>query len=122
MTDSDVEYDQTEQRLSHLETKQDQTDGKLDELIDMVRRFTGGRPVTHGQAERDTEDRLDRPSSVAEQVRAELAKARADADAEAAASADKSDRESMRERLARLEEKAPLPPQPRRQRVMWGNR
>lgn len=101
-----------EDRVERLETSQGTILGKLDELL--------GR--AHGAAEDHTERRLGRPSSVEDQVRAELEradKARSEAADKAAA---KKNHETLAERLARLEEKPPEAPQPRRQRMMWGPR
>lgn len=99
-------------RVERLETSQSTILGKLDELL--------GR--THKAAAEHTEQRLDRPSSVEEQVRAELDRK----DRERADAADKQaqakERETLAQRLAKLEEKPPQAPQPRRQRVMWGPR
>ena len=95
----------TEDRLDRLEEK-------LDQLLS----------VSHGQAEQTTEQRLNRPSTIQEQVRAELARAEAERQASADADADKSERESIREQLAKLQETPPAQPQPRRQRIMWGPR
>ena len=103
-----------EQRVERLEHGQQAQDSKLDQILAMLS-GTKQPPVTHETAERQTEERLDRPSSVAEMVRAELARAKAETD-------EKSERETIGQRLAKLEEKQPEPPQPRRQRVMWGDR
>ena len=121
MTSSDPETERI-QSIDSLAQRQDKVEGKLDQVLAAIEKFTGGPPATHQQAERQAEERLDRPSSVAEQVRAELAKAVQDRASRQAADDDKSEREQMRERLAKLEEKQPEPPQPRRQRVMFGPR
>ena len=85
--------------------------------------LVGGQPpVSHAQAQQDTEQHLNRPTSVEEQVRSELARAKAEQDAAAAADAKAAEQETLGQRVAKLEEKTPEPPQPRRQRVMWGNR
>lgn len=115
MTDTESERIQS---IDSLAEKVEQHDGKLDQILGVLDRLTGGsatRPVTHERAQADEERHLDRSTSVAEQVRAELARAQAE-------TTEKQEKESVAERLARLEEKAPLPPQPRRQRVMWGKR
>jgi hypothetical protein len=108
------------QSIDSLAERQNRVEGKLDQLLNMV--TGGGKLVSHGQAQQDTEDRLDRPSSVAEQVRAELAKAEQDRASRSAAEDEKAEREQMKADLAALREKPPAPPQPRRQRVMWGSR
>src|ERR1700733_106818 len=101
-----------EDRVESLETGQKSIIGKLDELI-------GG---VHAKAAEHTETRLGRPTSVEDQVRAELERADAKRKADAEPAADKADRESIKERLAKLAEVPPVAPQPRRQRFMWGPR
>jgi hypothetical protein len=97
------------------ETRLDRLERKLDELL-------AGRTPAHAAAEQHEEKHLDRPSTIEEQVRAELKraeqeKAKADADEQA-----KSEQQTIREQLAKLTESKPVAPQPRRQRVMWGPR
>jgi hypothetical protein len=99
-------------RVESLETGQSKILGKLDELI-------GGG---HAKAEAHEERRLDRPSTIEEQVRAELDRKDREARTAAEKDAEKSERDTMRETLAKLTEAAPVQPQPRRQRVMWGKR
>jgi xanthine dehydrogenase iron-sulfur cluster and FAD-binding subunit A len=99
-------------RIDRLERGQTSILGKLDELI-------GG---AHAKAEQHEAGHLGRPTSVEEQVRAELDRADAARKAQAEHDADKADRQSIRERLAALTETAPVAPQPRRQRFMWGGR
>lgn len=99
------------ERLDRLESKVDRLAGLVSKLIP---------DGSHADAQERTERRLDRPSTVEEQVRAELAKAKADqerAEQEQAASAE---RETVAQRLARLEEVKPEPPERRSTRVMWG--
>jgi len=117
----DTEADRI-QDIDQLASRQDRLEGKVDQILDVLGKFTGGAPVSHGTAQGQTEDRLDRPSSVAEQVRAELAKAETARAADQAAADDKSERDQMKADLAKLKETRPEPPQPRRQRVMWGPR
>ena len=101
-----------EDRVERLETGQSKILSKLDEII-------GG---VHGKAEQRTEAKLDRPSSIEEQVRMELERKDREAAERAAKDADKGERETLAQRMAKLEEQAPVPPQPRRQRVTWGPR
>ena len=108
-----------EQRVERLEAGQENTNSRLDEVLALLRKVTGGAPATHEAAEQQTEQHLDRPSSVAEQVRAELARKEAQ-DAEAAEK--KSVRDELAELRSKMTEKQPEPPQPRRQKVMWGPR
>lgn len=121
MTDDKPDAGGTDaQRLERLEQRQEQTDGKLDEILGLIK---GGITRADGE-DKGAGGPADRPGSVAEQVRAELERARKeDADraaADAASAADAADRESTRARLAKLEERPPARPQPRRERVMWG--
>lgn len=114
-------------RFGAIETEQAEQRGLLEQISSAVQGLTGtgGKltPASHTEAQQRTEDRLDRPSSVQEQVRAELARAQAERQAEADKDAAKSEREQMLERMARLEEKAPRPPVPWRTRMLgWGDR
>lgn len=97
----------------------DRLEGKVDALADAMNKLL---PGSHADAEQRTESRLDRASSVEEQVQAVLAKRDKDAADKAAADADKADRESTRQRLARLEETPPAPPRQRRTTWLgWGD-
>ncbi len=99
-------------RVDRLEDGQSKILAKLDELI-------GG---AHGKASEHTEDKLGRPSAIEDQVRAELERRDREAADKAAAAADKSEREAIKEAVAKLTEAPPRQPQPRRQRLMWGAR
>ena len=66
--------------------------------------------------------KLDRPSEVQEMVRMELERAEAEKRRQADAESEKSERQTIREQLAKLTEGKPVQPQPRRQRIMWGKR
>jgi hypothetical protein len=99
-------------RVDRLETGQGQIMAKLDQLI-------GG---AHSKAEQHQEDKLGRPSTMEDMVRAELARKDQETAAKAEKDADKSERQTIKETLARLTEAKPVQPQPRRQRVMWGGR
>ena len=101
----------TSERLSHVEAAVDRIEQALARVL----------PGSHAEAEQRTERRLDRGSSVEEQVRAELDKAKREEEAAARADAEKAEGESMKERLARLEEKPPAPPSSRRTALLgWG--
>lgn len=79
-------------------------------------------PGSHAEAEQRTERRLDRGSSVAEQVRAELDKIKDEDAAAAAAQTEQNERRQVAERLARLEEQPPAPPRSRRTVLLgWGD-
>jgi hypothetical protein len=94
------------------ETRMDRLERKLDQLL------AGGQ----AKAQAHQAEHLDRPTEVQEQVRMELERAEQEKSDKAARDGEKAERETMAQRLARLEEQAPLPPQPRRQRIMWGAR
>jgi hypothetical protein len=106
----------TEHHHPALEAAVDRIETAVNQLV----------PGSHAEAQDRTERRLDRGSSMAEQVRAELAKAKEeDAAAAAAAASTEEARGKERrteERLARLEERPPAPPRLRRTRLLgWGD-
>ena len=101
-------------RLDQLAARQDSLESKLDKIIDLV---TGSRAdPADGQG---NSTGASGGQSVAAQVRAELAKHQAEQQAADDKQKDADDRAEIRAQLARLTEQ---PPQPRRQRVMWGGR
>ena len=104
-----------EDRVESLETGQGKILSKLDELLG-----TGSK--AHAEAEAHEERHLDRPSTIEEQVRQELAKADAERKAADKEAAKDAEHETLKEKVARLVEQKPAAPQPRRQRVMWGPR
>jgi archaellum component FlaC len=110
--------DTLETRVGDLETKQDTMSGKLDQILGIL--SSGSK--THEAAEQHEEQHLDRPTSVMEQVRAELARAKQEDADEAAAAQEKSELEDLKERVKGLGETRPQSPQPRRERAMWGKR
>lgn len=97
---------------STLTERMDRVEGKLDSLLDKL----GSQPA----AQRREERKLDEPSTVAEQVQAELKRGREEDAARQAADADKAERASMREELAKLREKPPREPVRRLTRLMHG--
>jgi len=89
---------------------------KVDKLAELVSRII---PGSHAEAQQRTEERLDRPSSIEEQVRAELARAKEQEAAEQAAAGKD---QELQSRLAKLEETPPAQPVPRRTRLLgWGD-
>jgi hypothetical protein len=112
-TDDPPEGGDLTDRVERLESGQSRILGKLDQLL-------SGTGKAHEAAEEHEERRLDRPSSIEEQVRAELARADEEKAKAAEADADKTERQTIRETLAKLTEVPPRQPQPRRQRAMWG--
>jgi hypothetical protein len=98
-------------RIDRLEDRQAEQGEALTRIEAMLAKVI---PGSHAEAERREEHRLDRGSNLAEQVRAELQKARDD---EARAKADTdtrnaelSEREQIKADLAALREKPPAPP------------
>lgn len=118
MADEDPEVDRI-QSIDSLAERVDKHESKLDQILSML--SGGGRPAS-GKPADDSLTPAGRPPSIAEQVRAELARAKEEDKRQADAEASKTEAEQLRERLAKLEETKPDPPQPRRQRVMWGSR
>jgi len=100
------------QSLDSIAERQDRIETKLDQLLSGA----------HAKAEKHEEEHLDRPTTIAEQVRAELARAEEEKAAEQKAAEKEAEQETLAQRLARLEESPPVQPQPRRQRIMWGPR
>jgi hypothetical protein len=101
-------------RVDRLETGQSQIVARLDQLI-------GGKSSS-AAGDDDPELPDGRPADVAEQVRAELARAEHERAEQQAKSDREAEHETMKQRLAKLTEVTPAPPQPRRQRAMWGKR
>lgn len=104
-----------DERVGRLETGQQTLTEKLDQVLAAVTR----RP---GKDDDPAPGPSGRPGSIAEQVQAELARAKQEAAAAEAAEAEKSDREQIKEQLAKLKEAPPVQPQRRSERVMWGAR
>lgn len=111
-TEDAPSIDELEQRVSGVESK-------LDLILD---KLSGTRDQAHAAAEKHTEDRLDRSSSIAEQIRAQLAERQA-AEADAAEKRGHADRlAAVEERLTGMAEKPPEDPLRPVTRFIWGNR
>lgn len=111
-TEDAPSIDELEQRVSGVESK-------LDLILD---KLSGTRDQAHAAAEQHTEERLDRPSSIAEQIRAQLeeTRAREAAEADKRSSADRL--ASLEERLSGMTEKPPEDPLRPVTRFIWGGR
>jgi uncharacterized protein YukE len=94
-TETETETTETAPSNAELDAKVTALDGKIDKIIDM---FSGKEGQARAAAQQRTEDRLDRPATVAEEIRQQLA------DAKAAEAADAEKRGSA-DRLAALEAK-----------------
>lgn len=95
----------------------DALSAKVDKLAEAVSKIL---PGSHAEAERRTESRLDRASSVEEQVRAELARRDREAAEKQDAEAKAREHEDLKATVAKLAERAPQPAERRSTRMMWG--
>jgi hypothetical protein len=110
MADDDGETQHMDQAA--LSDRMTRLEEKLDQLL----------ASGHKKAEAREEAHLDRPSTVEEQVRAELQRAEQERAAAASAADEKTERETIKAQLAALAETPPAQPTPRRTRLMWGGR
>jgi len=79
-------------------------------------------PRAHQASEQRVEQRLDRPTTVEEQVKAELAKAERERKAQADAETERKEREDLKATVARLTETRPAPPARRSTKLLgWGD-
>ena len=113
---ADPDSSSTDERLTRVENAVERIEQAIGRLV----------PGSHADAQARTERRLDRGSDVAEQVRAELARANdeetAAAAAATAADTERTERRELHTRLARLEEQPPAPPRARRTVLLgWGD-
>jgi hypothetical protein len=117
MSDTEETAEATAPSNSELDARIDGINAKLDVLID---KLGTRKDAAHAAAEEHTEDRLDRPSNIAEQIRAQLEHQRA-ADADAAKKLDGAERlAALEERVSGMTEQVPEPPQRRiEKRMGW---
>jgi septal ring factor EnvC (AmiA/AmiB activator) len=96
--------------VAEVAARQDGLEAKVDKILEVLGK---GEGQAHTAAQQHTEDRLDRPSTIAEQVRAQLeeAKAREAADAEKRGQADRL--AAVEARVSGMAEAPPEPPQRR---------
>jgi len=121
---SDTETDEGTDEAGRIQSITDLA-AKVDKLTELVERFL----PTHAEAQEHTEKRLtrattaaDQAATVAELTRDELRKAREEEVAEQAAAAENADRETVRQRLAKLEEAPPAAPVRRTTKLLgWGD-
>jgi hypothetical protein len=91
---------------AELDSKVNALDSKVDMILD---KLSGSRDQAHTAAQQHTEDRLDRPSTVAEEIRQQLAAQRA-ADERAAAEKGAADRlAAVEAKVTGMAEQAPEP-------------
>lgn len=98
------------ERLGRLEDK-------VDKLAGLVARVL---PGSHAEAQDRTEQHLDRGSSIEEAVQAELARRDKKAAEDQAAATAAAEKETLHQRLARLEEQPPQEPRSRLKRLAGG--
>jgi hypothetical protein len=111
-----------DERIDRLEDRQEQQGHILTRIEEAISRLGGGVEPTHATAQAQTERRLDRPSSIQAEVKAELERARRDQEAEAAAEAEKAERQQLRDDVAALREVPPAPPVRRATLLLgWGD-
>jgi hypothetical protein len=116
--DTDTETE-AEASTAELAGRMDGIESKLDALID---KLSGRKDQAHAAAEQHTEERLDRPSTIAEEIRAQLEAQRAAeaADAEKRSHADRL--AAVEEKVTGMTEKTPETPPRRIERLLWGSR
>jgi hypothetical protein len=90
-----------------LEGRVDGLEQKIDKILGIIGKDEG---QAHAAAEEHEETKLDRPTAIAEQVRAELDKARQAEREQAARDGEKSDLAAVKKQLAELQEKMPGQP------------
>jgi hypothetical protein len=96
--------------------------GRVESAVDRIEQALSRVLPTREEAQEHEADKLDRPSNVAEQVRAELDKAKREQEAADRAAAERGEMETLKERVARLAETPPAPPSLRRVKVLgWGD-
>ena len=100
---------------AELDAKVTALDSKIDTIL---AKLGGARDQAHGAAQRHTEDRLDRPSNIADEIRAQLDAQRAKDEAAARGQADADWRKGVDEKLSGMAEQAPEAPLRRVERMM----
>jgi len=120
-TDATETADTTEAEAGRIKSLQEQDEriSHLEQAIDRILEVLGkGEGKAHQRAEEHTEDRLDRPSTIAEQIREQLAeaKAREAADAEKRGQAERL--AAVEQRVTDMAEKTPEAPQRRIEKIL----
>ena len=115
MPDQEDETTETGPTVAEVAERQDRLESKVDMILD---KLGGARDTAHEHAQQHTEERLDRPTSIADEIRQQLAAQRAKDEADAAGR-DTADRLGRMEvSVAELTEKVPEPPQRRIEKIM----
>jgi len=94
--------------VAEVAERQDSLESKVDKILEVLGR---GEGQAHTAAEQHTEDRLDRPGNIAEEIRAQIAaqQSAADADAEKRSNADRL--AAVEQRITGMTEQTPEAPQ-----------
>jgi regulator of replication initiation timing len=100
----------------------DRIDGVENKLELILSKLGGAKDQAHAAAQEHTEERLERPNTIAEQIRAQLADQQAAAAAETEKRSQSDRLAAVEERLTGMAEKPPEAPIGRVTRFMWGNR
>jgi len=113
--ETDTETGESAPSNAELAGRVDQLDSKLDRIIDL---FGQRKDSVHEHAEQHTQERLDRPSTVAEEIRTQLAEARAKDQAAADKAAAEGRLGAVEANVAELREKKPEAPLRRVEKIM----
>jgi hypothetical protein len=110
MSETSGEGQEAGPTVAEVAARQDGLEAKVDKILEVLGK---GEGQARAAAQQHTEDRLDRPSTIAEQVRAQLeeAKAREAADAEKRGQADRL--AAVEARVSGMAEAPPEAPQRR---------
>ena len=116
MSDTDTETTETAAPSNtELAGRIDGLESKLDVLID---KLSGKEDQAHAAAEKHTEERLDRPTTIAEQIREQLAEAKAAEAAEAEKRGHADRLAAVEQKLEGMAEKTPEAPQRRIEKIL----
>lgn len=113
---SETETESTGPTVAEVAARQDDLEAKVDKILEVLGK---GESRAHADAQQHTEDRLDRPATVAEEIRQQLADAKAAeaADAEKRGSADRL--AALEAKVTGMTEQTPEAPV-RRVEKLWG--
>lgn len=104
---------------AELAGRVDALDSKLDSILDVLK---GTEGKAHAAAQQHTEDRLDAPTSVADEIRRQLEERDRKAASDAAAADQEAWKAGVTKTLGDLTEQKPEPPQRAVEKLMWGRR
>lgn len=115
MSETETETTETGPTTAELDAKVTGLESKVDLILD---RLGGGERQAHAAAQQHTEDRLDRPTSIADEIRAQLDVRKA-ADARAASEQNAADRlAAVESAVTGMAEKVPETPVRRVEKLM----